>query len=834
LALYFSEGDWTWPGAVDGKGGQGGGGSNPEMKQAQLKELLTQYGPVEYIWFDHAVGDGGLSHADTIAFCKSLQPGCFIGFNHGAQEGCDIRLGEMGRPGPLQDHTAAGPHMRDVPAKTYRLAEFTYPILPPHQGGAMWFYSLPIHDKLCHPAEKIYRDYLGAVKYGNIFSLDIGPDYAGRLREIDGHTLRQVGEMIRNRAPNPAFAKHLVPPNNLAEGPFEPADESFAQYRCPSWFRDAKLGIWAVWGPEAVPMQGDWYARNLYVEGSPHNQFHVERYGHPSKFGYKDIVPLWKAEKWDPDRLMALYQKAGAKYFCVIAQHHDNFDCWNSKFQRWNSVNMGPKRDITGEWKKAADKHGLRFGVTEHLGASWGWYGVSKKADTKGSLAGVPYDGADPKFADLYWSGNENADGWYAKNAPASFKLTWFNRIKDLIDSYQPDLLYSDGPLPYPDEVGHSLLSHFYNANAKWHGGKLEAVYNCKQESRGRWVQDLERGVMGEIRAEPWQTDTCVGGWYYDERLLLRHQYKSPATVIHMLCDIVSKNGNLLLNFPPRPDGSLDEDELKILDELAAWMAVNGEAIYGTRPWLAFGEGRSRVKSGGFNEDKLKYTAADIRFTTKGDMLYAIALGWPEGGKLTVRSLALPAGKVASVGLIGHNGQLTWSQTEEGLVVTLPEKKPCAHAFALKIAGAELKPVKHAADTALEADANGRFVLPAAEADIHGQSPVYEQGGGKDQIGFWGNPKDYVSWNLKVTKPGTFAVTVTYSCDAGAQGSEFTVEMGGQKLTGTSQTTGSWASYRTDNLGSLKCGKAGIYTLAVKPKVPPKWKVIGLKAVTLQ
>lgn len=196
LALYFSEGDWTWPGAVDGKGGDGGG-NNPEMKKAQLKEILTRYGPAEYIWFDHAVGDGGLSHRDTVAWCKSFQPGCFVGFNHGDQEGADIRLGELGRPGPLGDSAAAGPYMKDRPGTRYRLAEFTYPILPPHKGGAMWFYSLPTHDALCLPAEKLHDDYLGAVRFGNIFSLDVGPDPTGRLREIDVRTLREVGKLIR-------------------------------------------------------------------------------------------------------------------------------------------------------------------------------------------------------------------------------------------------------------------------------------------------------------------------------------------------------------------------------------------------------------------------------------------------------------------------------------------------------------------------------------------------------------------------------------------------------------------------------------------------------------
>jgi len=200
LALYFSEGEWAWPNKPDGKRFSNDGGYDPELKKSQLKELLTQYGPIEYLWFDHAVGDGGLSHAETVAFCKTLQPGCFLGFNHGDQADADIRLGEMGKPGPLDDHKAAGPHMQDPAGKNYRLAEFTYPILPEHKGGAMWFYSLPEHDNLCHPAGKLYQDYLGAVKYGNVFALDVGPDYNGKLRDIDMKTLRLVGGMIRSKA----------------------------------------------------------------------------------------------------------------------------------------------------------------------------------------------------------------------------------------------------------------------------------------------------------------------------------------------------------------------------------------------------------------------------------------------------------------------------------------------------------------------------------------------------------------------------------------------------------------------------------------------------------
>jgi len=491
----------------------------------------------------------------------------------------------------------------------------------------------------------------------------------------------------------------------IAPGPFKPTDESLKQYQCPEWFRDAKLGIWAVWGPESVPMQGDWYARRLYQHDTTDkngkatgpdadNKYHVEHYAHPSKVGFKDIVPLWKAEKWNPDSLMELYQKAGAKYFCMIAMHHDNFDCWNSKYQpKWNSVNLGPKRDIAGEWQQAAIQHGLRFGMTEHLAASWWFYSAAHSADQTGPLAGVPYDGNNPKFSDLYWSGNENPSfHYYGTNVPFAYKQNWFNRISDMIDRYHPDLLYSDSPLPYPDDVGRQLLAHYYNDNLAQHGGKLEAVYNCKQTSEGRWVQDLERGVMDGIDPHPWQTDTCVGQWYYKTGI----KYKSSATVIQMLADIVSKNGNLLLNFPPRPDGTLDADELKILGDMAAWTAVNGEAIFGTRPWKIYGEGPSKVaKAGSFNEGKLQYSAGDIRFTQSKDwkILYAIALGWPADGKLVVKSLASAAGKINKLSMLGHAGKLDWRQTAEGLIVTLPPQKPGENIFALKIVGENLQPV---------------------------------------------------------------------------------------------------------------------------------------------
>lgn len=633
----------------------------------------------------------------------------------------------------------------------------------------------------------------------------------------------------------PAAARPVPDKIEPTTGKFKPDWDSLRQYRCPDWFRDAKLGIWAVWGPESVPQQGDWYARQLYLQGHPQYNYHVAHYGHPSQFGYKDIIPLWKAEEFDPDRLMALYKKAGAKYFCVIAQHHDNYDCWDSQYHRWNSVNIGPKRDIVAEWKKAADKYGLRFGVTEHLAASWSWYSVTKGADKTGPLAHVQYDGTNVAFADLYHPDNAQAQGWYGDNAPQRWKLEWYYRVRDLVDRYQPDLLYSDGPLPYPDEAGRNLLAHFYNGNYAAHQGQLEAVYNCKQESNGMWVQDLERGIMGEIREEPWQTDTCVGGWYYDASLFERHAYKSATTVIQMLADIVSKNGNLLLNFPPRPDGTLDADEEKILSELAAWMEVNGQAIFGTRPWKVFGEGARKVKSGGFNEGALRYTARDIRFTTKGQTLYAIALGWPESSQLLVRSLAAPAGKIMAVELLGAAAPLQWSQTDQGLAVQLPRQRPCEHAWTLKITGHDLAPVPLSeAVPVIRPGGNGRIVLQARDATLHGDTPQYEYGAGKDNIGFWGNPRDFVSWTFAANRPGRYAVEVTYSCDAGAEGSQFTIGVGSEQILATSKPTGNWASFRTEPVGIIRLDKAGPHTLEVRPRLEPAWKVIGLQSVVLK
>jgi len=475
---------------------------------------------------------------------------------------------------------------------------------------------------------------------------------------------------------------------------FQGTRESLKAYRVPDWFRDAKFGIWAHWGPQSAPEYGDWYARNMYMEGSRQYKYHLEHYGHPSKFGFKDIIPTWKAEKFDPDYLMGLYKKAGAKYFVSMGVHHDNFDLWNSKHTRWNAVNMGPKKDIVGLFRKAALKNGLRFGVSDHLWISYKWFSTSHGSDKKGQYAGVPYDGTDPKNADLYHDVKPvyTKLPWNDEGIPESWKRMWFLRIKDLVDRYQPDMLYNDGAIPF-EEWGLRMLAHLYNQSARQNGGKVEAIYTSKgreDSQEGTCLLDVERGIVETIWPNPWQTDTCIGSWHYDKTV----KYKSPKTVIDMLVDIVSRNGNLLLNFPLPSNGMLDAEELRILSEITKWMAVNGEAIYSTRPWKIFGEGPGTEKPAAdskFNESRRKaLTAGDVRFTTKGDTFYAFCMGWPEK-QAVIAPLATNSkydvGKAANVELLGFPGKLKWTQDEGGLKVQLPEEKPCDYAVAFKITG---------------------------------------------------------------------------------------------------------------------------------------------------
>jgi len=522
----------------------------------------------------------------------------------------------------------------------------------------------------------------------------------------------------------PLESAETPPTLPVAEGPFQPAWDSLKQYQTPEWFRDAKFGIWAHWTAQCVPEQGDWYARRMYLQHNidkttrkdkgPDSDYlyHTNHYGPQSKFGFKDIDNLWHAENWDPAKLVALYKQAGAKYFVALANHHDNLDCFDSTYQEWNTVRVGPHQDIVGGWAKAARAAGLRFGVTVHAARTWDWFDVAHGADKEGPLAGVPYDGNLTK-ADgqgQWWQGLDPAELYgpagaaRTPEARQAYNLKFFNRTMDLINKYKPDLLYfDDSVLPLngqPGDYGLKIAAHYYNSSRQWHG-RNEAVMNTKglnEEQRKCLVRDIERGKSEKIDPCVWQTDTCIGGWHYARSTFEHHGYKKAADVIGMLVDIVSKNGNLLLNIPVRGDGTIDSDETAFLHEMAAWMAVNGEGIFATRPWKIYGEGPSltteqeKGRFGGLKDVSGKpYTAQDIRFTASkdGHTLYAVALGWPADGKLVVKSLAknspLGGGEIQGVKLLGGKTKLSFTQDETGLAISLPAEKPCDYAFVFAI-----------------------------------------------------------------------------------------------------------------------------------------------------
>jgi len=456
---------------------------------------------------------------------------------------------------------------------------------------------------------------------------------------------------------------------------FEPTVESLKGYHCPDWFRDAKFGIYLHWGVYSVAEHGEWYPRKMYMEGSGTYRHHVKTYGHPSKFGYKDFIPMWKAEHFDPDRLVALFKKAGAKYFTPVAVHHDNFDLWSSKYHKWNSVNMGPHKDIIGMWRKATLKQGLRFGCTTHLARSYSWFQVNKLADKKGPYAGVPYDGTDPKYWDFYHDPNADTNLRQPKNPPKHWRKEWANRIEDLIDNYKLDFLYFDGCVPFQGDdngqTGFGVMAHFYNQNLKRHAGKENGVMTIKKlKAHGIYVDgictlDIERHRAGKLMDQPWQTDTSIGPWGYSAGA----KYRSVDEIVDELVDIVSKNGNMLLNVPPKADGTLDAETEQILLGIGKWFDINGQAIYGTRPWIKYGDG-------------------DLRFTRKGNVLYVIALKWPGGGKdlnVPASDLSDKAGKVKSVTLLGHTGKLNWHQNAEALTLIMPEQPPCENAYSFEL-----------------------------------------------------------------------------------------------------------------------------------------------------
>ncbi|MEM9940063.1 MAG: alpha-L-fucosidase [Planctomycetota bacterium] len=500
--------------------------------------------------------------------------------------------------------------------------------------------------------------------------------------------------------PHPAVAPALEKIDAaVAKGPFESNWSSLEKYEIPQWYKDAKFGIFIHWGAYSVPAFGsEWYPRQMYIDtkrrGDNFFQHHIDEYGPQKEFGYKDFIPQFKAEKFDASAWAKLFKETGARYVIPVAEHHDGFPMYDCAFTRWDATEMGPKRDIIGELSKAVRAEGLKFGVSSHRAFNWVFYVRSEN-----------FDNADPQLADLYGRPmpflfkDDAAD--YRNNFPPQdeqFKNDWLARSCELVDKYQPDVFWFDfGITPGLREQKYNenpfgpwlqrFAAYYYNQTADNEAvGIINYKWGAFPESAA--VLDKERSKMAEIRKPFWQTDTAVSAssWGYTEN----QKYKTADRLVDDLIDIVSKNGCLLLNIGPRPDGTIPEEDIKILKAIGSWLKINGEAIYDTTYWKTFGEGPTGVSTGHVSESKDKrFTAQDLRFTSKGETLYVTGLKWPEDGKVSVKTLAQGSDhfpeEITSIVMLGSDSEIEYSRDEKGLHVQLPGERPSEYAYVLKI-----------------------------------------------------------------------------------------------------------------------------------------------------
>ena len=472
-----------------------------------------------------------------------------------------------------------------------------------------------------------------------------------------------------------------------ARGPFAPNWNSLATFTVPGWYQDAKFGIFIHWGLYSVPAFGsEWYPRNMYKKDEKEFAHHVATYGPQSRFGYKDFIPRFTAERFDAKRWVALFKAAGARYIVPVAEHHDGFAMYDSDMTRWSAAKMGPKRDVIGELAAAARAEGLVFGLSSHRVEHWWFFDHGKTFDS---------DVRDPAFADFYGPAVSQKTSEAQQTPPdARFLDDWLARCAELVDKYRPQLVWFDWWIAQP--AVHPYLQKFaafyYNRGAEWRSG---VAINYKKHGGESFpdtagVLDIERGQLAGMRQLFWQTDTSVSknSWGY----ILNQEYKTSDALIDDLVDIVSKNGALLLNIGPKPDGTIPEPEERLLREIGGWLALNGEAIYATRPWTTFGEGPTAVVEGPFADTKRKaFTEHDIRFTRKGDTVFAIALAWPAAGEVAIKALAAgapsAAREIASIEGLGRAGDVTWTRDAEALHIRLgppPASLPAAVAFRIR------------------------------------------------------------------------------------------------------------------------------------------------------
>jgi alpha-L-fucosidase len=470
-------------------------------------------------------------------------------------------------------------------------------------------------------------------------------------------------------------------------GPFSPNWDSLRHYQVPAWYQDAKFGIFLHWGVYSVPAFGnEWYPRNMYKEGTPEFAHHIATFGPQLKFGYKDFIPMFKAEHFDPKAWAELFRQAGAKYVIPVAEHHDGFAMYDSGLSDWCAAKMGPHRDTTGELAQAVRAAGLHFGVSSHRAEHYFFLNTGREIDS---------DVRDPRFAAFYGPAHagvtdKNGLHWQGGHPDRAYLDDWIARVAEMVGKYQPEIVWFDWWIETKEfEPYLQRLAAFYYNDAARRGATAAINYKFNAYPPGAAVLDIERGQSDQILPRFWQTDTSVSikSWGYIDN----DTFRTPESMVQQLVDIVSKNGALLLNVGPKPDGTIPEQAKNVLLAMGRWLAVNGESIYGTRPWKISGEGPTKVVGGSFHDTATKpYTSRDIRFTTRDGLLYAIALAWPQDGQIRIQSLARGSkvmdAEIADVQLLGSSDKLKWMRDSDGLEIEMPTARTGEFAWVFRIA----------------------------------------------------------------------------------------------------------------------------------------------------